>query len=82
MTFHEFKMSEPLLRAVRENGFAEPTPVQEQAIPSALQGRDILGTAQTGTGKTVAFLLPSIEKMLRRHPRKAFRPYQAWKCTI
>jgi ATP-dependent RNA helicase RhlE len=73
MTFHEFKMSEPLLRAVRENGFAEPTPVQEQAIPSALQGRDILGTAQTGTGKTVAFLLPSIEKMLQKkgskHPR-------------
>lgn len=75
MTFHEFKMSEPLLRAVGEKGFVEPTPVQKQAIPSALLGRDILGTAQTGTGKTVAFLLPSIEKMLRRnrngskHPR-------------
>jgi ATP-dependent RNA helicase RhlE len=73
MTFHEFKMSEPLLRAVRMKGFVEPTPVQEHAIPSALQGRDILGTAQTGTGKTVAFLLPSIEKMLQakgsKHPR-------------
>jgi len=73
MTFHEFKLSEPLLRAVREQGFAEPTPVQEHAIPSALQGQDILGTAQTGTGKTVAFLLPSFEKMLQtkgsKHPR-------------
>lgn len=73
MTFHEFKLSEPLLRAVRENGFEEPTPVQAQAIPSALEGLDILGTAQTGTGKTVAFLLPSIEKMLQtkanKHPR-------------
>jgi ATP-dependent RNA helicase RhlE len=70
MRFHEFKLSNPLLRAVREKGFVEPTPVQEQAIPSALQGRDILGTAQTGTGKTVAFLLPSIEKILQQKGSK------------
>lgn len=73
MKFNEFKLSEPLVRAVREMGFAEPTPVQEHAIPAAIQGRDILGTAQTGTGKTVAFLLPSLEKMLQskvsKHPR-------------
>lgn len=73
MTFNEFKLSDPVLRAVHEAGFDEPTPVQEQAIPPALHGRDILGTAQTGTGKTVAFLLPSIEKMHRsngaKHPR-------------
>ena len=58
MIFNEFKLSEPILRAVRTMSFAEPTPVQEQAIPAALQGRDILGTAQTGTGKTAAFGLP------------------------
>jgi ATP-dependent RNA helicase RhlE len=73
MKFNEFELSESLLRAVREKGFVEPTPVQEQAIPAALQGQDILGSAQTGTGKTVAFLLPSMEKMLHtkgsKHPR-------------
>jgi ATP-dependent RNA helicase RhlE len=73
MIFNEFKLSEPLLRAVQEKGFVKPTPVQQHAIPSAIQGQDILGSAQTGTGKTVAFLLPSIEKMLHtkvsKHPR-------------
>ncbi len=65
MKFEEFNLSEPLMRSIRKQGFIEPTPVQEQAIPSALQGRDVLGTAQTGTGKTVAFLLPSMERLIK-----------------
>ena len=65
MKFEEFNLSDPLMRAIRNQGFVEPTPVQEQAIPAALQGKDILGTAQTGTGKTVAFLLPSMEQLIK-----------------
>ena len=49
---------EPLLRGVRGQGFETPTPIQAQAIPPALEGKDIVGIAQTGTGKTAAFLLP------------------------
>ncbi len=73
MKFGTFKIGKDILRAVDAQGFQEPTPVQEQAIPPALNGRDILGTAQTGTGKTVAFLLPGIEHLSRskasRQPR-------------
>jgi ATP-dependent RNA helicase RhlE len=64
MKFDELQLSEPLQRAVRAMGFDEPTPVQEIAIPAALEGSDVLGTAQTGTGKTVAFLLPTLEHLL------------------
>ena len=64
MTFDDFNLIQPLMRAVREQGFIEPTPVQKQAIPAVLQGRDMVGTAQTGTGKTVAYLLPSIQRLI------------------
>jgi ATP-dependent RNA helicase RhlE len=64
MSFEHFNLSEPLQRALAEHGLSTPTPVQEGAIPAALEGRDVLGVAQTGTGKTVAFLLPSMERML------------------
>jgi ATP-dependent RNA helicase RhlE len=64
MSFTEFRLKEPLLRAIREQGFQNPTPVQQAAIPPALEGRDVVGTAQTGTGKTVAYLLPSLQAML------------------
>jgi ATP-dependent RNA helicase RhlE len=64
MKFDELQLSEPLQRAVRAMGFDEPTPVQEIAIPAVLDGSDVLGTAQTGTGKTVAFLLPTLEHLL------------------
>src|SRR4030042_188054 len=73
MSFEQFPLSESLRRAVRKQGFEEPTPVQVGAIPPALEGLDVLGVAQTGTGKTVAFLLPSMERMLStaagRNPR-------------
>jgi len=62
LTFDELTDSEPVLRAVRELGWKEPTPIQAQAIPVARQGRDIIGIAQTGTGKTGAFVIPSLEK--------------------
>lgn len=52
------------MRAVQEKGFEHPTPVQQKAIPAAMSGRDVVGTAQTGTGKTVAYLLPSMQAML------------------
>ena len=61
MTFADLGLSDELLRAVTESGYDEPTPIQRQAIPSVLMGRDITGIAQTGTGKTAAFVLPMID---------------------
>ena len=60
MKFNELGLSEKVLNAVEASGYDTPTPIQEQAIPFALQGRDILGIAQTGTGKTAAFTLPML----------------------
>ncbi|NIS80310.1 MAG: DEAD/DEAH box helicase [Anaerolineales bacterium] len=68
MKFEDFHLGKALMRAVKDEGFEKPTPVQEQAIPAALQHRDVLGTAQTGTGKTVAFLLPSLKHLLKSPP--------------
>jgi superfamily II DNA/RNA helicase len=61
MTFADLGLSDELLRAVTESGYAEPTPIQSQAIPSVLMNRDLIGIAQTGTGKTAAFVLPMID---------------------
>jgi superfamily II DNA/RNA helicase len=61
MTFADLGLSDELLRAVTESGYDEPTPIQRQAIPSVLMMRDIIGIAQTGTGKTAAFVLPMID---------------------
>ncbi|HWM85539.1 MAG TPA: DEAD/DEAH box helicase [Kofleriaceae bacterium] len=63
MSFSELGLSESLLRAVREQGYQVPTPIQVQAIPPALAGRDVLGCAQTGTGKTAAFALPLLQAL-------------------
>lgn len=63
MTFDDFGLSEDILKAVKESGYETPTPIQTEAIPVALMGRDILGCAQTGTGKTAAFTLPMIEAL-------------------
>ena len=52
MTFKELNLIEPIMHAVAEKGYVTPTPIQEQAIPPALEGRDLMGCAQTGTGKT------------------------------
>ena len=61
MGFAELGLSDEALRAVADAGYNQPTPIQEQAIPIVLQGRDVLGTAQTGTGKTASFTLPMID---------------------
>ena len=65
MRFTELDIGEPLQKAVRAMGYEETTPIQAQAIPPSLQGRDIVGCAQTGTGKTLAFLLPAMEHLLK-----------------
>jgi ATP-dependent RNA helicase RhlE len=62
--FRDFDLAATLQDAVRRMGFEHPTPIQVQAIPPALQGRDVIGCAQTGTGKTAAFLLPSLNALL------------------
>ena len=61
MTFADLGLSDQLLRAVEESGYTEPTPIQRGAIPSVLMGRDLIGIAQTGTGKTASFVLPMID---------------------
>jgi len=61
--FNELNLIDPLLRAVRDEGYDTPTPIQEQTIPHLLAGRDVLGCAQTGTGKTAAFALPILQKL-------------------
>ena len=61
MKFEELEIAEPILRAIREKGYDVPTPIQEKGIPIALSGRDVLGIAQTGTGKTAAFAIPIIQ---------------------
>ena len=80
MAFAQLQLSDPLARAVAEMGYATMTPIQAQAIPVVLQGRDVMGAAQTGTGKTAAFALPLLQRMLKhenastspaRHPVRA-----------
>jgi ATP-dependent RNA helicase RhlE len=65
MRFTELNISKPLQEAISSLGYADTTPIQTQAIPPSLRGRDIVGCAQTGTGKTLAFLLPALESLLR-----------------
>ncbi|KJS03430.1 MAG: DEAD/DEAH box helicase [Peptococcaceae bacterium BRH_c4a] len=62
-TFNDFGLTEPVIRALNEMGFEEATPIQEKAIPVALQGQDLIGQAHTGTGKTAAFGIPLVEFM-------------------
>lgn len=80
VTFDQFGLSAEILKAVAEQGYSTPTPIQEQAIPVVLAGRDVMGAAQTGTGKTASFSLPIIQRLLpqastsaspARHPVRA-----------
>jgi ATP-dependent RNA helicase RhlE len=68
MSFPELGLSEPLLRAIEAEGYVVPTPIQAAAIPLLLAGRDLLGSAQTGTGKTAAFALPVLERLTAMPP--------------
>ena len=70
-TFAELGLSDAVLAAVDHLGYTEPTPVQAQAIPLVLQGRDIIAAAKTGTGKTAAFSLPSLDVLARAERKKA-----------
>ncbi|WP_437900631.1 DEAD/DEAH box helicase [Sorangium sp. So ce124] len=63
MQFADLKLIEPLLRAIEAEGYSAPTPIQQQAIPPILEGNDLLGCAQTGTGKTAAFALPILQRL-------------------
>ena len=74
MLFSEFNLSNPLQKAISAIGYEEATPIQTEAIPPGLEGHDIIGCAQTGTGKTAAFLLPALQRLLQderktKHPR-------------
>src|SRR5215470_8280877 len=73
MTFDELGLSAELLRAITEQGYTEPTPVQGQGIPPILRGQDIMAGAQTGTGKTAAFTLPMLER-LKQHANTSVSP--------
>lgn len=80
LTFSNFGFAEPILRAILEQGYTKPTPIQAQAMPHVMQNRDVMGAAQTGTGKTAAFVLPILQNILplasssaspARHPIRA-----------
>jgi ATP-dependent RNA helicase RhlE len=73
MTFTELGLSQPVLQALDLKGYNTPTPIQEQAIPAVLQGRDLMGIAQTGTGKTAAFMLPSIDRLREAEKQTPFK---------
>ena len=70
MTFNELNLSAPLLRAVAEAGYESPSPIQASAIPPVLAGRDLMGCAQTGTGKTAAFALPMLDRLTAAPAKK------------
>lgn len=77
MTFKELNISEPILKALIDKEYETPTPIQEKAIPVALSGRDLLGIAQTGTGKTAAFAIPIIQKLNQPQPKGQKREIKA-----
>ena len=64
MRFEELQLVAPLLQALAECGYAEPTPIQAQTIPMLLAGRDVIASAQTGTDKTAAFILPALRSLV------------------
>ncbi|MEO0755587.1 MAG: DEAD/DEAH box helicase [Cyanobacteria bacterium J06648_16] len=73
MTFQTLGLSTDLVRAVADQGYTTPTPIQQQAIPQILQGRDVFASAQTGTGKTAGFTLPLLHRLSQVTPRRGYR---------
>ena len=73
MQFTDLGLAEPLLRAVQEQGYDTPTPIQAQAIPQVLKGGDLLAGAQTGTGKTAGFVLPMLQRLMAAPPKRDAR---------
>ncbi|HEV2560769.1 MAG TPA: DEAD/DEAH box helicase [Rhizomicrobium sp.] len=76
-TFEELGISEPLRRALASEGYTQPTPIQVSAVPVLMQGRDLLGLAQTGTGKTAAFALPLLQALSTGHEQRRARSVRA-----
>jgi ATP-dependent RNA helicase RhlE len=77
MTFNSLGLSKSILKAVEEKGYTAPSPIQEKAIPVVLEGKDVLASAQTGTGKTAGFVLPILEKLSHEANRGRNRPIKA-----
>src|SRR5213596_2830558 len=73
MPFTSLGLAPELVRAVAEEGYEQPTPIQQEAIPLALAGRDLIGSAQTGTGKTAAFMLPILQRLANADPKHVLR---------
>ena len=71
MSFSDLNLNEPILKAIDETGYNQPTPIQAQAIPAVLEGKDLLAAAQTGTGKTAAFTLPILHLLSKGQPAKS-----------
>src|SRR5262245_11654079 len=88
MKFADLRLAEPILRAVVAEGYLVPTPIQQQAIPHVVAGRDLLGCAQTGTGKTAAFALPILHRLSQHDvprlnaPAQRYRPRPAIRCLV
>ena len=77
--FHGFGLAEPLVSAIAKLGYTKPTPIQAQAIPALMAGRDLVGIAQTGTGKTAAFALPILHGLIGNpRPRPAAAPVRSF----
>lgn len=77
MTFNELGLIDPILKALEEKGYTQPSPIQEQAIPILLQGTDLLGVAQTGTGKTAAFAVPILQHLYKMKKEKGHKRIKA-----
>ena len=78
MSFDALGLNPEILRAIAEQGYLQPTPIQQQAIPAVLQGRDLMASAQTGTGKTAGFTLPLLQRLVENEPHaKGRRPVRA-----
>ncbi|BAF72250.1 DEAD/DEAH box helicase [Sulfurovum sp. NBC37-1] len=69
MSFTNLGLNESLLKAIKDQGYTSPTPIQKQAIPVVIEGKDVLAAAQTGTGKTAGFTLPLLERLSETHPK-------------
>ena len=76
MSFNTLGLSEALLKAISKKGYTTPSPIQQKAIPSVLEGKDVLASAQTGTGKTAGFTLPLLH-ILSENPKEKYKPIRA-----
>ena len=67
MNFSDLNLIDPIAKALQEEGYTQPTPIQQKSIPHILQGKDLLGTAQTGTGKTEAFAIHILQNLAQKN---------------